>query len=231
MNLWLQAALRPWEAFPLRQEGWPRALGRMLVMRTPWAILELVLMWKALTVTREELISMRGPLWQQVLAQLPSDVSVNDVREMLSHLPAVPLWTSIWPWLVALAPVLVVALWAHHAVWDHTFLWILRGVKKDGPGFKGSMTAEAQALEVGVIGVALGLLQYLPTVGPLLGWPLAAVGLWCWVLRGFALAKAHGAPMWKGVTATLLHGLVAGCCLVGCILVMVLQLAAAMVAG
>lgn len=231
MNPFLRAALRPWEAFPLRTESWPRALARMLAWRVPLAFLEALLAWRALGAFRAEAVSLQGPLWSEVVRRLPEEVSPADLRGWLEQIPAPAPLAAAWPWLLLAAAVGVLGAWAHHAVWDHGCLWLLGGVKKEGPGFRASLGAEAQALEVGALGAALGLLQYLPRLGPWLGLPLGAVGLWFWVLRGFALARAQGAPAWKGAVATVLHALLAGCCLTLLLLMLMLQLLGALGAG
>ncbi|HQR47505.1 MAG TPA: putative ABC exporter domain-containing protein, partial [Thermoanaerobaculia bacterium] len=44
------------------------------------------------------------------------------------ELPALPGLPQVWPWLLLAAPVLMAGAWLHHAVWDHTCLWMLKGV-------------------------------------------------------------------------------------------------------
>jgi hypothetical protein len=227
LNTLLRAALRPWQGFPLREARWPQALGRMLAIRTPWAVLEGLLMWRAFGLMRAEVVSMEGPLWKELLPNLSSELSTADLKGLLNQIPTLPPLSQAWPWIVLSAPLLMISAWAHHAVWDHTFLWLLKGVAKDEKPFRRTLAAEAQALEVGVLAAALGLLQYLPALGPVLGLPLGLVGLWFWGLRGFALAQAHGAPAWKGVLATVLHALVAGCCLLACLFILMLELSLA----
>ncbi len=227
MNRLFHAALRPWQGFPLREARWPQAMGRMVLMRTPWAVLEGMLMWRAFGLLRAELVSMESPLWKELLPRLSSEVSAADLKGLLNQIPQLPPLSHVWPWILFAAPILMVSAWAHHAVWDHTFLWLLKGVAKDKKPFHRTLVAEAQALEVGVLAAMLGLLQYLPVLGSALGLPLGLVGLWFWGLRGFALAQAHGAPAWKGVLATVLHALVAGCCLLGCLFILMLELSLA----
>jgi hypothetical protein len=199
----------------------------MAVWRVPIAFLDALLAWRALGILRSEAVSLQGPFWSELLKHLPEEVSPSDLRNLMQQLPAPAPLASAWPWL-ALATLLgVIGAWVHHAVWDHGCLWILGGIRKGGPGFRASLGAEAQALEVGAFGAALGLLQHLPVLGPWLGLPLSLLGIWFWALRGFALAKAHGAPAWKGVVATLLHALLVGICASLILILLVAQLAAA----
>lgn len=212
-----RAAFLPWEAFPLREESWPRALGRMLLWRTPVAFLESVFVWR--------MVGLAGPLAQRILAALPDEEAREAWRALLGSLPAPPPLGEVWPWLLLAAPLMVAGAWLHHAAWDHGCLWLMGAFRKTGKGARATLMAEAQALEAGVVGALIGLLGYLPQAGGLL-WPLtSAAGLWFWGLRGVAMARVHGLPVWKGVAATALHALLAACCL-GCLgILMMLQLA------
>ena len=70
-------------------------------------------------------------------------------------------------------------------------------------------------MQVGALDAVLGFLGFVPLVGPLLGPILALVGAYFWVMRGLSLAAFHGAPMWKGAVATVLHVVLAGLCFCG----------------
>jgi len=55
---------------------------------------------------------------------------------------------------------------------------------------------------------------------------LLPLGIYFWIIRGYALAAWHGCPPWKGVVATLLHVVLVGGMLVvfllACLLMVVL---------
>jgi hypothetical protein len=100
----------------------------------------------------------------------------------------------------------VLSIWLHDAVWDHLALWLLRGLGRPR-SFRDTLVADAEALKVGVFGALAGLLKYLGIGFTLLVWP---VGIYFWILRGYALSAWHGCPVWKGVVATLLHAALMG---------------------
>lgn len=227
----LTAALRPWEAFPRwaeRPDPWGPALRRMLGLRVPLAVAELLLGWWSLGALLRRAPGLVGPFLAEVGRRQGLDP--QEVQGFLAQLPPLPALGQAWPWLVAAAPVLMVGAWLHHAVWDHTFLWMLGGLGS-GRGFRASLEAEAEALRVGAVGAGVGLLGSVPGLGLVLGLPLAGVALWFWLLRGYALALRHGCPPWKGVVATLLHLVVAGCLAVGVLVAMAFTLASALAGG
>jgi hypothetical protein len=226
-SVW-EATRRPWEAFPRWAEDpapWPRALGRMLALRVPLAWAELLLGWWSFGAMVHQAPRLLVPL----VASLGRDRGVDpwDIQGFLAQLPPVPGLAQVWPWLLTLAPVLLVGAWLHHAVWDHTFLWMLKGVDPKA-GFRASLEAEAEALRVGSVGAAVGLLGSVPILGMVLGLPLALVALWFWVLRGYALAARHGCPPWKGILATVLHLVGAACLGLGLLVWMAFTLASAL---
>lgn len=226
----LAAALRPWDTFPRwaeRPAPWPQALQRMLLLRIPLAWAELLLGWWSLAAMLRGLPGRVAPL----MASWGADrgIDVRELQGIIDQLPPLPSLGQVWPWLLLAAPVFLIGAWAHHAVWDHTCLWMLRGVNPK-VGFRGSLEAEAEALAVGSVGAAVGLLGAVPIVGLVLGVPLGLVGLWFWVLRGYALAARHGCPAWKGVVATVLHLVLAGCLGLGLLAWMAWTLASALAA-
>jgi hypothetical protein len=152
---------------------------------------------------------MEGPLWDLVRAQLPGQVNPADLQAALAGLPALPGWGRVLPWLVLLAPLGVLSVWLHDAVWDHLALWALRGLS-GRKSLRVTLEADAEALKVGVVGALAGLLKYVPGAGFALGVALLPAAVYFWVLRGYALAAWHGCPVWKGVVATLLHAALMG---------------------
>ncbi len=209
----LQASLRPWGAFPLDPGASPRtAFTRMLAWRLPLAFLDLTVGWWGLGSLVDRLHRQAEPMLLEVWRQQGGEAA--DLRALTADLPPVPSLGRVWPWLALAAPVGLLGLWLHHAVWDHGCLWLLGGVDRSR-GFRRTLQAESEALTVGSVGVALGLLGSLPGLGLVLGLPLALVGIWFWGLRGFALAAFHGCPPWKGVLATFLHGVLVACCACG----------------
>lgn len=184
------------------------ALRGLLAARTGPAFLSLVLSWLGFSSLYQGFLHLDGPAAQALLDKLPEGVSQADVRALLQGLPPLPSWGHVLPWLVLLAPLGVLSLWLHDAVWDHLCLWLLRGLRR--PKSLGlTLVADAEALKVGALGTAVGLLGDLPGVGCLFTALLLPVGIYFWVLRGFALAAWHGCPLWKGITATLIHGALA----------------------
>jgi hypothetical protein len=209
--LW-DRALAPAAGFRARagqRPGLAAAVRGLLLARTGPALAGLALGYLAFIQGYGRIIRMEGPLWDTVWARLPDQVSPADLKAALQILPPLPGLGHVLPWLVLLAPVGVLSVWLHDAVWDHMALWLLKGL--GGPrSFRITLEADAEALKVGVVGALAGLLKYLPGVGFLLGLVLLPVGVYFWILRGYALAAWHGCPVWKGVLATLLHALIMG---------------------
>jgi hypothetical protein len=218
-NLWA-CVWHPTRGFAKVAQGDPgmaESLGRMMALRVPVALLAYAIAVLQFTRSYAELKNLDGALWRfvlPILTQVSPDLEVQEIRALLSQLPAIPPLQTMLAWGLLIAPVGILGIWMHDAAWDHGCLWLLGGLKS-GKGFRATLIAESEALSVGVFGAAPALLGQLPWVGWVLSPPLAVVGIWFWVLRGFSLAAFHGTPVWKGVVATLLHVLIAGCCLVG----------------
>lgn len=198
----LGAALRPWRAFPGAASSPQEHLAALVLWRLPVSVLEA---WLALRWTRAllgELLDLQGP-WGGLLRTqaLARGVEPEDLRAALQSLPQVPVPGL---WLGVALPLSLGGLWLHHLAWDHAGLWLVGGLKEKR-GWRATAAAEAEALVVGAVGVALGCLAYLPG-GALLGPVWVLVGAWFWCLRGFALAGRHGCEPWRGVAATLAHG-------------------------
>lgn len=229
-DLWGRA-ISPVEGFRERAASVPTlgaALRRMFLLRTPLAFASSALGYWGLRSAYQAFRGLEGATGDLVCRFLPVSMNAEDLRSALAELPHLPALGRVWPWLLLGAPLGVLGLWLHDAVWDHGCLWMLGGLKAR-PGFRATMIAEAEALSVGSIGAVIGFLGYLPHLGWVVSLPLAAIEVWFWVLRGFALAAWHECPIWKGIGATVLHGVLAACCLAGllgfCFVVLVAALA------
>ena len=209
------APLRPWRAFPARAQEDPslgRALGRMLLLRTPPTYLAGLLGFQAFAGIWRQFQTWEGPLPRALEPHLGPGFHAGDLQATAQLLP-LPEGGTVALVLLAAAPLGVLSLWLHDAVWDHGSLWLL-GARPSRAGFRASAIADAEALASGGLGVALGLLGLIPGLGVALLLPLLAVDGWFWVQRGFALAAWHDCPPCKGVMATLLHAALAfGCSL------------------
>jgi hypothetical protein len=210
-ELW-DRATAPRRGFRLRaaeRPGLGDSVKGLLLARTLPALATLILGYLEFVQGTARMLRMEGPLWDQVWSRLPADVSPNDLRAAVAALPQPPGLGRVLPWLVLLAPLGVLSIWLHDAVWDHLALWMLGGLS--GPkSFRTTLAADAEALTVGTIGALAGLLKYLPGVGLLFTVLMVPVGVYFWILRGYALAAWHGCPVWKGVVATLLHAALMG---------------------
>lgn len=200
------------------------SLGRLMLLRGPVAFAEMLLAYAGAGRLCREVTRMQGPAWDGVLQVLSPLVGAEEVRHVLEGFPSMPPLARVWPWLLAAAPLYVVNLWIHDAVWDHTFLWMLGGTRARR-GFGTTLVAESEALQVGVLGAVPALLAGLPWVGWLLSLPLGLAGMYFWILRGFSLAAFHDCPAWKGIAATLLHAALLACFAVGATLFFVALLA------
>lgn len=177
----------------------------MLAWRVPLGLLGGVVSLRAFASGLEQLKRLEGP-WAEALLAQAQGFAPEDLKAALAGLPAVPSGAGALLALSLLVPLGLAGAWLHHSVWDHGCLWLLKGVRKEHP-WRCTLRAEALALQVGSVGVAFGFISLLPRVGAYL-WPFVVlVDLWFWGLRGVALAAFHGCPAWKGVVATLLHGL------------------------
>jgi len=190
------------------------SLRRLLLLRTPLAFASSALGYWGFRRAYEAFRSLEGTTGDLTSRFLREAMSVDELRSVLAELPRFPELKQVLPWLLLGAPLTVLGLWLHDAVWDHGCLWLLGGLKTRR-GFRATMIAESEALAVGTLGAALGLLDSLPYLGGFLALPLLAVGIWFWILRGYALAAWHDCAIWKGVGATVIHGLLAACCLLG----------------
>jgi len=205
-SLWHRAR-SPRSGFQARAAQAPslrEACRGLLWLRTPPAFLALLFGYLGFVQVYGRICRMEGPLFDYLWANLPETVNAADVREAFRNLPPLPSWPHVVPWLVVLAPIGVLSIWLHDAVWDHTCLWLLRGLKAPKT-FRLTLAADAEALKVGVLGAVLDLLSGIPGAGCLFQVLLLPVGIYFWILRGYALAAWHGCPVWKGVVATLLH--------------------------
>lgn len=200
----------PWMGFrarAARPESGTRSFLRFLAWRTPFAFAETLLAARGVMRLWRTILDPESPLWGQIRAQVPG-LELAELREALALLPPPPPFGRALPTLLVLALLGVLGLWTHHLLWDHACLKLLRGLKG---GLALSARAESEVLAVTSLGTAVGLLAYLPGLGCLFGPLIGALGLWCWVLRGFALAAFHGCEAWRGILATLVHALLALC--------------------
>lgn len=205
-----RALLRPGTAFTAPPPPLDRAVRRMALVWMPLALINSAwTLWR--TVQSYENLRTRA-VSPGLLAGL--GVDAGDLRELLANLPAPPAFGQIWPWLLLVVPLGVLGTWLHHAVWDHTGLWLLGGLKV-GRGFQASLLAEAQALRIAAVGTLIGLLGFVPVMGTLLVLPLLLLDAYLWFFRGFALAARHGCEPWRGIAATVVHAALLGCCGLG----------------
>jgi len=201
-----RALLRPGVAFnttppPLGQAVW--AMARVWI--------PLALVNTAWTVRRaiEAYDSLRGGrMSSDLLGWLGTDPA--ELHDLLASLPPPPAFGRIWPWLFLLVPLSILGTWFHHAVWDHTGLWLMGGLKGKR-GFRMSLLAEAEALRIAAVGTLLGLLGFVPVLGGVLALPLLVLDVYLWLFRGFALAARHGCEPWRGLAATVVHAFLLGC--------------------
>ncbi|MBL0210162.1 MAG: hypothetical protein IPQ13_04480 [Holophagaceae bacterium] len=216
----IQCALHPVKGFQGRAGEAP-SLGDsfkwMMLLRGSFSVLSGLLTLHAVYRDYPVFKNADSPMWQELLRRLPADLAtfnVEDLRAFLGGLPDLPPWASLWPWVLVLGPLGIASAWLHNAVWDHTCLWILGGLKKSR-SWRVTFIAEAEAMQVGTLDAAFSLLSFIPLAGPLLAPLFMMSGAYFWVMRGLALAAFHHAPMWKGAVATALHILLAALCLCG----------------
>ncbi len=216
----IHCAIHPVQGFQERAGeslGLGPSFGWLMLLRGSFSTINGLLVLHAVYRDYPVFKNLDSSMWQHILQRLPSDLnafSVEDLRAFVLSLPDLPPWTGIWPWMLVLGPVGIASAWIHNAVWDHMCLWILGGVKRTG-SWRSTFIAEAEAMQVGVLDAAFGLLSFIPLVGSLLVPLFMLTGAYFWVMRGLALAAFHQAPMWKGAAATVLHILLATLCICG----------------
>lgn len=204
--LWSRVA-DPARSFAERRRRDPAlgaSLREMLLLRTPPAFVALAFEYASFRELYGRLADPGSEFWAAVLRQAPGTLDPLDLREALRMLPALPQTGRLLPWFLLASPLLALSLWAHDVTFDHAALWVLRGLG-GGRGWRGTMSADAEALKAGVFAAAFGALAALPFVPAPVALLAVPVAGYFWVLRGFALAAWHGIPLWKGVAATLLH--------------------------
>ena len=205
-----RALIRPGAAFASPAPPLGRAIRDMALVWMPLALVNSACMlWRA--VHSYDALR-RGMVPPGLLVRL--GVDPGDLHELLSSLPAPPPFGRIWPWLMLAVPLGVLGTWLHHAVWDHTGLWLLGGLKQKR-GFRTSLLAEAEALRIAAVGTLVGLLGFVPVLGIVLVLPLLLLDAYLWLFRGFALAARHGCEPWRGIAATVVHAALLGCCGLG----------------
>lgn len=210
----LRALVRPGAAFPREAPPLGRAMGAMLAAWAPPVLVNAALtVWQGLQGYGA--LRQNGlPSWlaERLARGLGGDP--EDLGRLLASLPPPPAFGRIWPWLLLAVPLILLGTWLHHAVWDHTGLWLLGGLKGKR-GFRASLGAEAEALRITALGALVGLLGFVPGLGLLLAVPLLLLDGYLWIFRGFALAARHGCEPWRGVAATVIHAALLGVCALG----------------
>src|SRR5512133_1278131 len=215
----IRALLRPLGAFKDAPPPLGRALVRMLAVWAPLALVNAALtVWAALRAYGR-LRQSGPPDWLERLSGADPEV----LWELFRTLPPPPAFGRIWPWLLLIVPLGVLGTWIHHAVWDHTGLWLLGGLKGKR-GFRTTLVAEAEALRIAALGTLIGLLAFVPGLGPVVSIPLMLLDGYLWLFRGFALAARHGCEPWRGVAATVVHAVLLGTCALGLAVMMLLLL-------
>ncbi len=207
----IRCAVHPVQGFQERAKAAPGlgpAFGWMMLLRGAVSLAAGSLTLHAVYRDYPMFKDLQSPMWQEIFRRLPADINVEEARSFVLGLPDLPPWSGVWPWLLVLGPLGLAGAWLHNAVWDHSCLWLLGGVKKTG-GWRTTFIAEAEAMQVGVLDAAFSLLSFIPLVGLLMAPLFILSGAYFWVLRGLALASFHHAPLWKGAVATLLHVLLA----------------------
>ena len=210
-RLWART-LRPAEGFrqrALEAPGLWDALWELLLWRSPITFVGSILGFVSFGTLYGHVADPESSLWRTILAAFPEGMDKAELASALARLPELSTLHQMLPWLAMLAPIMVASLWLHDATFDHMGLWLLGGLREKR-GFRASLVADAEALKVGAIGAAAGLLADLPGLGLFLTVLLVPVALWFWALRGYALAAWHGCPPWKGVVATFLGVFLAG---------------------
>ncbi len=214
-----RALARPATAFVSPRPTLGRAVWEMALVWIPLALANAA--WTAWRATQAYDALRKGAIPPGVLGWLGVDPA--DLHDLMSALPAPPAFGKVWPWLFLVVPLGVLGTWFHHAVWDHTGLWLLGGLKEKR-GFRTSLLAEAEALRMAAVGTLLGLLGFLPVLGPVLALPLMLLDAYLWLFRGFALAARHGCETWRGVTATVVHAMLLGCFALGLVSLMLFMI-------
>ena len=217
--LW-RRAIHPVAGFKELAEAPPplaESVLRLLALRVPVAFLAWAIAVTKFSFGYAAFRAMDGLVWRLVLprlGELNSELNPADLKAFLDQLPQLPPLSTLLAWGLLAAPLGVLSLWIHDAAWDHGCLWLM-GALKARKGFRTTLLAESEVLSVGVIGALLALLGDVPLLGFILGLPLLLAGLYFWILRGFSLAAFHRLPLWKGIGATVLHVLLAFCCVGG----------------
>jgi hypothetical protein len=215
----VRALLRPAAAFTEPPPPLGRALIRMLTVWVPLALANAALtIWRAL-LAYGQLRRSGPPDWVERLMGADPEV----LWELFRTLPAPPAFGRVWPWLLLIVPIGVLGTWLHHAVWDHTGLWLLGGLKGKR-GFRATLVAEAEVLRITALGTLIGLLGFVPGLGAALSFPLMLLDGYLWLFRGFALAARHGCESWRGVAATAVHAVLLGTCGLGLAVMMLMLL-------
>lgn len=214
-----RALRHPGTAFRAEPPPLGRAVRTMALVWVPLALVN-----AALTVSRT--LQAYGALRQGEVPARAFDwlgADPENLQAFLRTLPPPPTFGQVGPWLLLAVPLGVLGTWLHHAVWDHTGLWLLGGLKQKR-SFRTSLLAEAEALRIAAVGTLLGLAGFLPVLGPLLALPLLLLDGYLWLFRGFALAARHGCEPWRGVAATVVHAVLLGCFGLGLFTLMLLLL-------
>lgn len=195
-----RALLHPGTAFQAPPPALGRALRSMALTWGPPAFMNAV--W-TLARALQAYASLREGAFPAKIFEW-AGMDPENLQAFLATLPTPPAFGRIWPWLLLVVPLGILGTWFHHAVWDHTGLWLLGGLKQ-GRGFRTTLLAEAEALRIAALGTLVGLAGFLPVLGPLLALPLLLLDGYLWLFRGFALAARHGCEPWRGIAATVLH--------------------------